>query len=351
MKLDLSSFAETTAISVVLILSTLSLAGCRNRENVQETVENVKVRVMEVSSSPVSSGKTYVGTAQASKSVVITAPFPARIVELHVSEGEKVKAGQLLARLESESVESSLAAAEATLLQAQDAYDRINSVKGSGSVPAVKIVEVETGLAKAESMAAVARKAKQDCEVKAVYDGTIGKVYVAVPEDVEAIAPLMQIIDTDSVEIVIPVPETEIAAMEVGSVAELTVPALGNTQVQAVLVRKGVVASAIAHNYDCVLVPVKGLNGLLPGMVGKVRFISGTSDSEIVVPASAVRTDSEGRFVWSVDQTGTVSKTRVEIGGFAADGVVVSSGLNSSDRIITEGASKVSTGMKVEIIQ
>lgn len=334
-----------------LVIFTGAVSGCRNGNEVRTTSGTVKVRVMEASSVPVTSGKSYVGTVRASKSVVLTAPFSATVVELDVNEGDRVKAGQTLARLSSETVESSLQAAEATLLQAQDAYDRISSVKETGSVPAVKIVEVETALTKAKSMAAVARKAKQDCDVKAVYDGTIGKVYVAVPEDVDGIAPLMQLVDTDSLEIVIPVPETEIASMREGALAEISIPALGNVSIKAELVRKGVVASAVAHNYDCILRPLAQLEGLLPGMVGKVRFYSPSSAEMIVIPAAAVRTDADGRFVWSVGEDGTVCKTRVTVGGFAADGVVVSSGLSGSEKIITDGAAKVSTGMKVEIIQ
>lgn len=344
------SLRSSMAIPAILLLCTAALSGCRDARQDGTSSEAVKVRVLEAGKTPVRSAKSYVGTARASKSVVLTAPFPAKVVAIEVSEGQKVRGGQLLARLESENVESTLAAAEATLLQAQDAYDRLSSVKESGSVAQVKVVEVETALAKAESMAAVARKAKSDCEIRAAYDGTVGSIYVAASEDVEAISPLVQIVDTDSLEIVIPVPETEIASMRIGSRAELTVPALDNAVVGAVLVRKGVVASEIAHNYDCVLRPVTPPEGLLPGMACKVRFFSEDSEGEIVIPASAVRTDSEGRFVWSVDEGGTVSKTRVTVGGFASDGVVISSGLSGSERIVTDGASKVSSGMKVEII-
>ena len=192
------SLRSSMAIPAILLLCTAALSGCRDARQDETSSEAIKVRVLEAGKTPVRSAKSYVGTARASKSVVLTAPFPAKVVAIEVSEGQKVRGGQLLARLESENVESTLAAAEATLLQAQDAYDRLSSVKESGSVAQVKVVEVETALTKAESMAAVARKAKSDCEIRAAYDGTVGSIYVAASEDVEAISPLVQIVDTDS---------------------------------------------------------------------------------------------------------------------------------------------------------
>ena len=92
--------------------------------------------------------------------------------------------------------------------------------------------------------------------------------------------------------------------------------------------------------------PVKGL---MPGMVCKV-YDRTQEGSSIVIPASVVRTDGTGRYVWTVTPENTVEKRYITAGGFSGKGIVVDSGLEEGDRVITEGTQKVSGGMKVKVI-
>ena len=89
---------------------------------------------------------------------------------------------------------------------------------------------------------------------------------------------------------------------------------------------------------------------MMPGMIGKVRFRTPASDRNVVIPSSAVRGDRNGRYVWTVTSSETVAKKYISTGGFSGNGVVVSSGLEEGDRVITQGMSKVSTGMRVEAV-
>jgi hypothetical protein len=67
-----------------------------------------------------------------------------------------------------------------------------------------------------------------------------------------------------------------------------------------------------------------------------------------VIPASAIETGTNGRYVWVV-KDGVVAKQSVTIGGYKGKGVVISSGLQMGDAVIVEGAAKVSTGMEVKV--
>ena len=155
--------------------------------------------------------------------------------------------------------------------------------------------------------------------------------------------------DLHSLEISISVPETEISSCSVGSYADVTVTALSDTPVRARLVRKGVDASVVAHSYDCRLSLETPLKNLMPGMICKVVFRSVAGGFETpVIPASVIRTDKTGRYVWTVSGGNIVEKKYVTTGDFAGKGVKILSGLEAGDRLIVDGAAKVSTGMKVE---
>ena len=96
--------------------------------------------------------------------------------------------------------------------------------------------------------------------------------------------------------------------------------------------------------------PVGEIRGLMPGMVVKVRIDSGLGP-EVVVPASVVRTDVDGRYVWTVSEDNVVCKTYVVPGGFSGRGIVISEGLSAGDRVITDGVQKVCTGLKVRTVE
>ena len=83
-------------------------------------------------------------------------------------------------------------------------------------------------------------------------------------------------------------------------------------------------------------------------MIGKVSFVK-EDNTAPVIPASVIRSDIDGKYVWTVNERGFVEKTRITTGGFSNKGIIVTEGLSRGDRLIVEGMSKVSTGMKVNI--
>ncbi len=349
---------------IPVLLGAALIAGCANGGGKKEEGRApVRVKVEAVKAAESSSVKTYVGRAEASKSAVLFSPFPARLEKIDAKEGRAVRAGGQIARVHSETVESSLSAAEATLRQAQDGYDRLQAVKDNGSVPSVKVVEVETDLSRAQAAFRTARKAADDCSVKAPFDGTVSEIFAEEGEELTLGQPIAKIVDLNSLEISISVPETEIASCSVGGAAEVTVKALSDKTVRARVVRKGVDASPVSHSYICALKPDTPLKGLMPGMICKVVFRSASKTSlpeapesepsisgAPVIPASVIRTDKTGRYVWTVGEGNIVEKKYVTVGDFSGKGVKILSGLSEGDLLIVAGASKVSCGTRVEAV-
>lgn len=339
-----------TRAGLMLASSVILLSSCNHTGKKTEERSPVKVGVEKAAIVSSDATRKYSGKVTASRETVVSTPFPAHLQSLQVSQGQSVAKGQTVAKLSSETVESTLSMAEATLRQAQDGYDRLQSVKDNGSVPAIKIVEVETALQKAKAAYNTAKKASADCALKAPFAGTVSSVLVECGEELQIAQPVVKIVDLNSLEITISVPETEISSMTPGMKAAVSVPAVSDRQFSAVLVRKGVDASAVSHSYSCSLRPESEIKGLMPGMIADVRFESRSEDDSIVIPASAVRSDRDGRYVWTVSGDNKVAKQYIETGGFSGTGIIVSGGIEPGDRIITEGMSKVSTGMSVEAV-
>lgn len=344
---------------IPLTLSVLLLCGC-DTPHVQEMLSRirsdapaaprapVKVKTLTVGFSETLSGQVFPGELEPEKSVVLTAPYGGTLSSLPVRKGAKVGGGQTVAVIRSQSVESALQIAEATLDQARDANTRLQKVYSSGAIPEVQKIDIETQLAKAEATAAAARKAKADGTMRAPYGGVIGELYADRGEEVLPGQRIALLMDITSLNVRIDVHENDISGLVVGTPAVISVPALGLDNLTAVVSERGYVASPVSRSYSCTLRMLGRHPDLMPGMVVKASFAVSPpgEDPRIVVPASAVLMDTEGKYVWT-DRDGVACKVRIVPDGYSGHGVVVASGLSVGDKVIIEGYQKVSTGMKV----
>jgi RND family efflux transporter MFP subunit len=336
----------------LMLLSLVAIAISCSENGNKQVIEKEPVNVGVITVTPMSSQyyNVYVGEINASGSAVISANHSGILDGISVVQGTRVNRGDVLAEITSKNVLASYEISHATLRQAEDGYERIKKVHESGTVADVKLVEIETQLAKARAAAKSAEESLEECRIKAPFNGTVSEVLVEQGIQVNPGTPILKLVDLSTIEVSIPVPEGEIGRIKIGQKALIDVPALNITGIEAHVELKGVTAASPSHTYKCTLVPEKKQANLYPGMVCKVRLSEVSDSLRIRIPASSVEMDSNGRFVWVV-KDGIVGRSYVTVEGYQEQGVVISSGLEPGDQIIVKGASKVSTGMKVNSVE
>lgn len=332
-------------LSVGIVCSIMS--GCAGKQHRDSNSEPVPVRTITLQEETGFTGRTYVGSVTASRTAVLSCSYPGTLKRLDAKVGDMLQQGDTVAVIESQSVLSTKEMADATLAQAEDGYRRLSQVYDSGSVAEVKMIEIQTQLSKARASAQAAREALDKCTVKAPFPGVVGEVFCEQGVQTGVAEPLIRLMDVSSVEIDFSVPEKELGSISTGQVLDVEVPALDGIRFRAAVMSKGISASELSHSYRCTLSPESKIPGLMPGMVCKV-YMSQESRHKIVVPASVVRTDGQGRYVWTVKDS-RVEKKYVTVGDFTGKGVSIASGLEAGDHVITQGAQKVSTGMVVTV--
>ena len=256
-----------------------------------------------------------------------------------------VRKGQVLARVSSPQMESTQRSAQATLEQAQDAYDRLKKVHDNGSLPEIKWREMVANLEKAEAALDLANAMLADNTVTAPFDGTVTNLNAVKGESITPLKPVMRIISTEGLVVKISVPENEIAKVQLGDEAQILIPALNNRRCKGHIIEKNMTASLLTHSYPVKVLIDETDEAFTPGMIAKV-VLSADVDNGIVVPSNAVLINNDGKFVW-VAKDGRATRQSISISGYSGTGVVVSEGLHSGDIVIVEGYQKVSEGMKV----
>lgn len=316
-------------------------------KRVRVAPEPVKVTVMVAKQGVDVSRRSYVGTVEPSKDAIVETVHSGTVKNINVARGQRVSAGEILAEIYSPTIESSLNAAKASLKQAQDGYDRAKRVFATGSISEMKMVEVETKLAQAQASLAAAQAAFDDCQIKAPFDGRIAEVQIHQGEHVTINTPMFSVVDACGLEVVVSVPESEVARIKEKNKAVVVFPALGYVSANAEIKDKGLVANNLSHAYKCTLRLLETPKDLMCGMVCKVYMASDMVHG-IVIPADIVKVASFGKYVWIIDKSGRVNRRTITMGGYSGKGIVVSSGLYEGDIIILEGMDKVSVGMKVQ---
>lgn len=334
----------------VLTIVALLVSACANPPSRSVTDKTaVSVKVLSVEDESTVQTRTYVGEVSSSRSAVLAAPYPGTLKRLNVKAGSIVSKGKVVAEVSSQTVQSSYEMAAATLKQAEDGYARAKAVYEKGGMAQVKFIEIETALAKARASESAASSALSSGKIQSPFSGVVSEVYPQQDTELSIGAPIVKIIDRSSLEVSFAVPETELHKISKGMHAEVDIPALNLVGLEAKVVSKGVEAAPLSHTYDCSLLLADKVKDLAPGMVCKV-YLESDSTTGIVLPAQVVQTEKDGRYVWVVTG-GVVEKRSVRVGGFCGAGVIIESGLNKGDSVISEGFRKVSSGMKVKVVE
>lgn len=340
---------------LLLALPFLLLVGCGNTDPQQlkerfiggSTEERViAVGIMNIDTTEDVIQNSYPGYLEEGQSVDLAFKYGGLLEQIYVKEGSRVTKGQRLAKVSSPTLENSLRSAQATLEQAQDAYNRLKKVHDNGSLPDIKWKEMEANLEKAQAAYDLAYAMIAENDLTAPFSGTVSAVNVEVGENIPPLRPVVSLINTDKMSVKITVPENEIAAIHTGDPAKIVIPALNDRHYSGQVTEKGMTASLLTHSYPVKVLVDQPDKDLVPGMISKVMLKVDVSTA-IIVPANAILINKEGKFVW-VEEDGRATRRMIQISGYSGNGVIVSEGLQSGDHVIVEGYQKVSEGMKVD---
>ncbi|WP_294199889.1 efflux RND transporter periplasmic adaptor subunit [uncultured Chryseobacterium sp.] len=332
------------------------ISSCNDNAPSNNMLEVSKVKVISAGKNVESASDEYIGTVESSNTVDVSFISTGTIEQLYFKEGQSVRKGQLMAKLNTTTLKSAHTASVSTLKQAQDAYSRMNEMYKNQSLPEIKLIDFKTSLAKAQSAEMIAKKSLDDSYLYAPESGTISKKYFENGMNVVLGAPVYTIMNINTVDVNIPIPEGEISGFERGQYCDVVVTALGQKKFRGQIIIKGVSANPVSHTYNIkVRISNSNTGGLMPGMVVKAYFDNPSqnrkSNDKIIIPLKYILLDyPDKRFVWIADKNNKVQRKEVNLGQLLGNDVEIIGGLQIGDRIITDGYQNINPGSKVTVI-
>ena len=306
----------------------------------------------------------------------VSAKIPGRMEYLGVHEGSTVRRGEVIARIESQDYRAALAAAQASVVEAQAQLaqgnrdlerakrlrhdDLIAQTDLENAQSRVQVLGAQLQSARARRQLAAANF--ENTRVRAPFDGTVLRKDAEVGEIVAPASAgggltrtaIVTMADLGTLEVEVDVNEAYIAQIRNGQGARITLDAYPDTSFQGSV--RQVVPTADRQKAT-VQVKVSILDRdprILPEMGAKVLFVRDSSAHEVTsarrvyVPAAAVVQGAGGSRVWVVQDEKATART-VEVGATQGDQMEVRSGLQGGESVIVSPPAGLQDGARVRV--
>ena len=368
-------------IAVVSLI--VVMAGCSSHKPLTQPPQGVQAQAIERQVGSNANGLRFSAIVTPDSEVPLAFRIPGYVIALKqvrgqdgrmrdIAEGDRVDRGAVLVHIRSSEYEdkvrqasSQAAAAEAVATKAKLDFDRATHLYDSQSLikpdfdaARAQYDASQEQLKSARALTSEAEIALRDTSLVAPVGGDIVKKTVELGGFVGPGVPTLSLAKTDTVKLVVGVPDTVVRSIKLGQPVDVAIDAFPTRTFHARVSRMSSAADPITRNFD-IEVAIPNRDHLLRvGMIGSLQFANtdgGSRMSALVVPLSAIVQAKDGKygvFTISDSSAGEVARLHaVEIGAVTGAEISVVNGLEAGDRIITTGANLLKDGQRVEVLQ
>ena len=368
-------------VSIAILMLLLTVLGAASYVIYANTIgRSPTVQTMMVmartdhQSSVLLTGSGYIVTRH--KYIVIGTKILGQIVEEPIEEGQHIKAGDVLARIDDRDYQAQLrqaiasqGVAKAKLHLLQDKADRARYLIKTGAISkddfesAITAAEVaQAELERDEAAIDYAKFNVNQCVISSPINGIVLKKYRELGDTINfggqieaggGSTDIAQLADTDDMRAEVDINEADIAKVGIGSPVVVVLDSYPDKQFDAALVK---VYPAADRQKGTVKIEVQiarpDLQIIKPEMSTKVSFLekqlAGTQQPRITVPKGAVRIEEGETYVWAV-RKGIVQRVGIVRGQETETGTEIKEGLNDGDVVVVSPQANLANGKKVSV--
>ncbi|KAB2875949.1 MAG: efflux RND transporter periplasmic adaptor subunit [Burkholderiaceae bacterium] len=309
-----------------------------------------------------SEGPVVTGSVQPERRADLRAEVSSVVLQVLKDNGEPVRRGDLLVRLDDTAIRDSLASADEAVRASGQAFEqserqvqRLKTLQAQGmtSMQALEDAEVRRNGAQSDLVAARARQASarqmlQRTEVRAPFDGVVSDRKVSSGDTAQVGKELLKVIDPRTMRFEGLVSSDHMAELRLGQPVSFRVNGYGTTEFAGTLKRIDASANATTRQVEVVVAFSGGELPRVAGLYAEGRIETGTTQV-LMVPEAAVVRSADATYAWRVNGT-TLQKVAVRLGERDArrGEYPVLAGLAAGDRILRAPGSALVDGQKVE---
>jgi RND family efflux transporter MFP subunit len=352
-------------LPALVLVTALALVACgdANGDNAgkdgKEEVPAVPVEVAATQRAEMAA--LYTGTApvESDRKAFVMPKVQGEIRQVLADEGQRVRAGQVLARLDGDKLRLEVRLNEATMNKLDRDYQRNLELQQKGLVSAIALDNLKYELEAAKANWELARLQLSYCDIRSPIDGTVtqrldvmkvGNTVTPVGGVIESTDSSMFVVeDLDTLMLRVNVPERELAKLAVGQTAELTFDAVPNRAFLGKISLISPYVNAETATF-AVRIHVTETGGLLrPGMFARVAIVYERKPNALQIPRTALL-DGDGPPKVFVVKNGKAAERAVKLGLSNGAWIEITDGLKDGEQVVVVGQGAVKPGAAVRIV-
>ncbi|MDQ2777955.1 MAG: efflux RND transporter periplasmic adaptor subunit [Pseudomonadota bacterium] len=367
--------------ALLLLLSTLALTGCGKpakdaggKPAAAALAASAPVLLLSpedlrtVEPGLLASGPVVTGSVQPQRKADLRAEVAAIVTQVYKENGEAVKTGDLLMRLDETAIRDSLISADAAVRASAESFDqserqvqRMKTLQAQGmmSMQALDDAQMrrsnaQSDLVAARGRAVTARQQLRRTEIRAPFDGLVSERQASVGDTVQVGRELVKVIDPRSMRFEGLVSSDQLQSLKLGEAVSFRVNGMGDTDYAGTVKRIDAAANATTRQVEVIIDfndPAKAPR--VAGLFAEGRIATGGTQA-LLLPEGAISRAGDQAWVWRVDEGAggkKISKVAVKLGprDSRSGQFPVLSGLQPGDRILRSPGDAVVDGQGFEI--
>lgn len=289
-----------------------------------------------------------VGTLKARQSALLKPEVSGRIVKLGFTDGQRVRAGQLLVQLEDSLQAAQLQQSQAQASIARSSLKRNTELLAQSFVSASAVEQAQSVLQVAEAQVALSRAQLERMQVRAPFDGVMGIRAVNVGDYVKDGADLVSIEDASTMWLDFRLPERFVPRLKIGQQVEVVLDALPGKAFKAEI---AALDTQLDANGRSLLVRARlpaGTAELRSGLFARVRVLLAAHQNALLVPEEALVPQGGKQYIIKLVENGsappTAKRIEAKLGLRLPGKVEILEGVKAGERVVTAGQAKLMRG-------
>jgi membrane fusion protein (multidrug efflux system) len=335
-------------------LAGLLAGGCSNGK-AKDDKDDAKTAAVPVETQPLKRAEmvaVYSGTApiEAHDEAQVVAKVGGEVRHIYVEEGDTVKEGALLARLDGDRLRLTLAETDAKLKKLERDYKRTLDLADKGLVSKSTAENTKFDL---DALRATYDSAKLELnytEIRAPISGVISARDIKVGNTIKPNDPTFTVTNMDPLLAFVHVPEKEYRKIASGQHAEVVVDALGGQAFIGNISRISPTVDPQTGTFRARVEIPDPTRKLKPGMFARINIVYERRQDALQLPRTAIL-DADGQQSVFVVQNGKAQQRQVRTGLANGGWIEVVDGLSGSERVVTVGQAGLKTGTPVKVVE
>ena len=289
---------------------------------------------------------------EADDMVVASSETGGRILQMRFKEGDAIRKGQLIAKIDLEQIDKQIAEVETSMSLAKDVYERQERLWKQNIGSELQYLEAKNNVERLEKSIETIRFQQTKANVYAPISGVVELVNLKQGEMASPGMPILQILNTNKVKVVADIPETYLGKVKRGEIVTIKFPAL-DQEIQAKISQLGRTIDPANRTFEAEINLNNSKGIYKPNLLALMLINDFEAKNVPVISVEMIQQEVSGKdyvYIKTTGEKGEIAqKIYVETGENYNGEVIINSGLNGGEEIIMEGARGLAENQLVKV--